>query len=165
MDKATAQKTLAPLVREIGYRMRTTAPQSGMSMPPWAGEMCTRVAVALGDESIVLVTGTLDAELSGFLAVFTPTRLIKATTFSASGLVEIAVKAIGRRDLKSVSVQGGTDIFSSKMGLEWPGPITVSATYPDDELSLSSDGFGEGSVAEREFLAFIPSLLEDLARD
>jgi len=47
----------------------------------------------------------LDNALSGYLVLFTPTRLVKATTFSSStGEVAIGVKTIGRRELQSLSV-------------------------------------------------------------
>lgn len=130
---------------------------TGSSHQPWFGHLVTQLALLAGDEPVDYCDSrfeTTDAVITGELALFTATRLVRAT----GGPDGTKAWAIGRTELLRVVTDESADFFGRQ--LEWPPPASVHAFYPEETLHLHTGGLNEIEVDR--FHEFLPSLLADL---
>lgn len=145
------------------------ATRGSRGAPDWLGLLITRIVVLLQDEEVEMFSGHLDFDRAygkheGWVAIYTTTRLIRASIAVPSALSEqLSVSASSRSTLQAVEViEGGTSAFASGDS-EWPGRVQVRATYPDGAVDLPGDPWTLEDEDAAKFSAFLSSLLGDLA--
>lgn len=130
---------------------------TGPSHQPWFGQLVTQVALLVGDEPVEYCDSRFevaDTVITGEVALFTATRLVRATR----GPDDTKAWAIGRTELLRVVADESADFFGRH--LEWPPPASVHAVYPEETLHLGTAGLSE--IELDRFHEFLPSLLADL---
>ena len=134
-------------------------------MPDWLGLMCTRITVLLGDEPIEYFGATMKRsvdEWRGGVTIFTPTRVVLASVVARpTGADSLEVFSIRRSSLSRLEVSEARDLYAQWPG-DWPGPVSIRATYGDG-LAIELPGEDLGEEQLEKYLAFVPSLLIDLA--
>ena len=107
----------------------------------WAGELLARLVSAIGSEDPLYISGWAedDDRIEGAVAIFTPTRLIRARFDVASevgrGLLNAEVNVISRRRIRMSSVLKAGSLPDSPTGA-WPTRASVSLTLKDEDDAL-----------------------------
>lgn len=139
--------------------INTTAwDQLPMLRPGWYRRAVSAVMLLIAEESPEYVTASLDASVARLL-VFTRSRVVLAECEPAERESSVRVTARPRSGLRTVSASS-TAAFRTD---SWPGRVRVHVTYDDGtsfELPLEEE---TDDLASGQVVAFLPSLLENLA--
>lgn len=107
----------------------------------WAGELLARLVSAIGPEDPLYISGWAedDDQIEGAVAIFTPTRLVRARFDVASGtgrgLLNADVTVVSRTRILMSSVLKAGALPDSPTG-GWPTRATVSLTLEGEEGQL-----------------------------
>jgi hypothetical protein len=124
----------------------------------------------MGDGKAVYVVDHADyvgGRVEGAITIFMETRLIRSEVsarllpyLSEEGPDEIRVWALPRSALSRLEVERGMNLLADGWPDEWPGDVSVRATYGTE--SVSFDCKDMDSSQRNAFHGFLPSLLADL---
>lgn len=135
-------------------------PDAGNGRPVWYYDLCSRIAVLIGDSEILFVSHSFNdyAAQDGTAWLFTEHLAVRGSYVGDGQKGQVEVQAIGRRSLQSLAVDELSNAFGQPDDF-WPRRIRVSLDYGHVDVTLPLE---TSSYQAHKLAALLPALALDL---